>query len=68
MNKFYEELVERIREEAPDLDRLVQRSFKLVPDKMKTLMSDLPELWSQVQAELLAFADFLSELTQANQT
>ena len=27
MNKLYEELVERIRGQAPDLDRLIQRSL-----------------------------------------
>lgn len=43
-------------------------TFNLVPDKMKTLISNLPGLWSEVQAELLAFADFLSELAQTNQT
>lgn len=41
-------------------------AFTLVPDNMKTLISDLPELWPQVQAELLDFADFLSEVAQAN--
>ena len=46
---------------------MVPQTFKLVPDKMKRLISDLPGLWSQVQAELSAFADFLSELAHANQ-
>ena len=41
-------------------------TFNLVPDKIEPLVSDLPALWSQVQAELLAFGDFLSDLAQAN--
>ena len=32
MNKLYEELVERIRGEASDLDRLVQRSLLAFAD------------------------------------
>lgn len=63
------------REKASSLDELRRfrhlvrnvYTFNLVPDKMKTLISDLPGLWSQVQAELLAFADFLSELAQSDQ-
>lgn len=43
-------------------------TFNLVPEKMEPLTSALPELWSQVQAELLAFAGFLEELAQASQT
>ena len=42
-------------------------TFNLVPEKIKPLISNLPELWSQVQAELLAFADFLAELARAKQ-
>ena len=37
----------------------------LVPEKMAGLMSALPELWPAVRAELLAFADFLEALAQA---
>jgi hypothetical protein len=43
-------------------------TFNLVPEKIKPLISNLPLLWSQVQAELLAFADFLSDLARANKT
>ena len=43
-------------------------TFNLVPEKMEPLIEALPELWSQLQAELLAFADFLEELAQANQS
>lgn len=39
-------------------------TFNLVPDKMRTLITNLPKLWLNIQAELLAFADFLSELTK----
>lgn len=64
------------REEASSLDELRRfrhlvrnvYTFNLVPDKMRTLISDLPGLWSQVQDELLAFADFLTELSKVNQT
>lgn len=37
-------------------------TLNLKPEKMENLISSLPGLWSQVQAELLAFADFLEEL------
>jgi len=43
-------------------------TFNLSPDKLKSLIADLPGLWLRVQAELLAFADFLSELSRPNQT
>lgn len=43
-------------------------TFNLVPQKMEPLMSALPGLWRQVQAELAAFADFLEELAQAGPT
>jgi hypothetical protein len=43
-------------------------TFNLVSERIKPLISDLPMLWSQVQAELLAFADFLSDLARANKT
>jgi hypothetical protein len=42
-------------------------TMNLVPDKMAGLMSALPGLWSQVRAELLAFADFLEQLARADE-
>lgn len=42
-------------------------TFNLVPEKMEPLISSLSKLWPQVRAELMAFADFLEELAQANQ-
>jgi hypothetical protein len=88
-------LVDRIRGEVPDLDRVVERALRpsvvdedsalaldefrrfrhlvrnvytmnLVPDKMAGLLATLPELWSQVRAELLAFAEFLTQLARAD--
>lgn len=64
------------RESASTLDELRRfrhlvrnvYTFNLVPEKMEPLISALPGLWPQVRAELLAFADFLEELAQANQT
>ncbi|MFQ5855841.1 MAG: antitoxin [Anaerolineae bacterium] len=41
-------------------------TFNLIPDKMEPLTSALPGLWPQVRAEMLAFADFLEALAQAN--
>lgn len=41
-------------------------TFNLVPQKMEPLIAALPGLWNQVNAELVAFADFLEELAQAN--
>ena len=43
-------------------------TFNLVPEKMEVLVSTLPGLWSQVRAELLAFARFLAELARASLT
>jgi len=37
-------------------------TFNLVPEKVEPIVSDLPALWSKVQAELLAFADFLDKI------
>ncbi len=36
--------------------------------KIEPLISDLPGLWSQVHAELRAFAGFLSDLAQTSKT
>jgi hypothetical protein len=41
--------------------------LNLVPDKMAGLVSALPGLWSQVRAELLAFADFLGQLARVDE-
>jgi hypothetical protein len=40
----------------------------LVPSKMAGLMAALPELWSRLHAELLAFANFLEDLVRASET
>ena len=40
-------------------------AMNLVPDKMAGLVAVLPNLWLQLSAELLAFADFLEALAQA---
>lgn len=40
-------------------------TFNLVPDKIEPLITTLPAMWPQVRAELLAFADFLSDLAHA---
>lgn len=37
-------------------------TMSLAPQKTAGLMSALPELWSTLRAELLAFADFLEAL------
>lgn len=34
----------------------------LIPEKMENLLTMLPNLWQQLHAELLAFADFLEIL------
>ena len=43
-------------------------TVNLAPDRMASLMSVLPGLWEQLQAELLAFADFLEELDRVAPT
>lgn len=37
-------------------------TMNLQPEKMRELLSDLPSLWTKLQAEFLAFADFLDEI------
>ena len=41
-------------------------TMNLVPDRMAGLMTMLPNLWPTLRAELLAFADFLEALAQAD--
>ncbi len=41
-------------------------TMNLVPERMAGLLAGLPELWLTVRAELLAFADFLTFLAQAD--
>ena len=43
-------------------------TINLVPERIAGLMSALPALWPELQAELLAFADFLEEWVRASQT
>ena len=40
--------------------------MNLTPEKMEGLVSGLPALWPRLRAELLAFADFLEYLGQAD--
>jgi len=39
-------------------------SVKLDPKRMVKMMSILPELWQNLREELLAFAEFLEELSE----
>jgi hypothetical protein len=39
-------------------------TINLFPEKMAGLITVLPGLWIKLQAELLAFADFLEDLAQ----
>ncbi len=41
-------------------------TMNLVPERMAGLIAALPDLWSTLRAELLAFADFLEALAQAD--
>ena len=41
-------------------------TMNLVPERMAGLMTALPDLWPTLRAELLAFADFLEALAQAD--
>ncbi len=41
-------------------------TMNLIPERMAGLMAQLPELWTSVRAELVAFADFLTFLAQAD--
>lgn len=42
-------------------------TIDLIPEKMEGLMDALPGLWSKLQAELLAFADYLEALNASLQ-
>jgi hypothetical protein len=37
-------------------------SFNLIPERVEPLVVDLPSLWSVLQKELIAIADFLKDL------
>ena len=65
MTARYLELVERVRGEVPELERNVY-TMNLTPNRVAGLISKLPELWPRLRSELLAFADFLEELGQAD--
>ena len=41
-------------------------TVNLVPEKIAPLLSELPELWAELRAEFLAFADFVEELARAD--
>jgi hypothetical protein len=41
-------------------------TFNLDPDKMASLVTVLPDLFSQIKAELLGFSSFLEELAKAS--
>lgn len=43
-------------------------TFNLIPEKIEPLVSSLPESWSRLRAELLAFADFLEDVAEASET
>ncbi|MEK7400278.1 MAG: antitoxin [Candidatus Poribacteria bacterium] len=40
---------------------------KLKSDRMQNMLSNLPELWKNISLELLAFADFLDELSDQSE-
>lgn len=40
-------------------------TFNLAPDKIESLIIELPDMWTQLQEELTAFADFLTDLAKA---
>ena len=41
-------------------------TMNLVPENMESLLSAVPGLWTTVKAELLAFADFVEELSSTD--
>lgn len=41
-------------------------TMNLVPARMSDLIAALPDLWMRLRAELLAFADFMEEVAQAD--
>jgi len=41
-------------------------TINLSPEKIAVLMAAMPDLWSGLRAELLAFSDFLQALSQAS--
>lgn len=43
-------------------------TFNLIPERIEPLVSSLPESWSRLRAELLAFADFLADVAEASET
>jgi hypothetical protein len=41
-------------------------TLNLSPDKVAGLVAALPGVWARLRAELLAFMDFLEQLTQSD--
>ena len=41
-------------------------SFNLIPERIKTLVEDLPEVFQRVNSEILDFAQFLENLSEAD--
>lgn len=39
-------------------------TINLVPDRMRKLISKLPDLWPKLRSELVAFADFTNDLAE----
>jgi len=42
-------------------------TISLAPEKMKTMMANLPDLWKQLVAELHAFSVFLDDVIKTNE-
>ena len=42
-------------------------AVNLVPDKMAELISDLPGMWDRLRQEMLAFAEFLEDLSHVGE-
>jgi hypothetical protein len=75
VNSLYEELVDRIRGEVPDLDRVVQRALRAWTQTQMTseeqlyldsVALNLHGFYSGLE-RLLAFADFLEQLARADE-
>lgn len=60
MSESHSVLVDRIRGELEDLERIVQRA--LTTWEMAPLIQKLPLLWPALRDELSAFADFMEQL------
>jgi hypothetical protein len=62
---WHQDLLQRM---TKDIQETRPALISDIPEKIGPLVSSLPESWSRLRAELLAFADFLEDVAEASET